>query len=370
MRTVVDTHLHLPDMFELHFLDQDGTVLDDADLAIGTAVEILGSKARRHDGDHADQGRGHLDRGASAPSRQILTVVRGYEKAHRLQRARRTSTFINMNDSDIAQQVAREAGLDDRRQSTHSSTTHTHIAQVAQTDWDFLVAAGPRDRLRDRRRRRASSSSARRPAQPAGGSAARWPARWRRSPARSAWAATLTFKQNLITFLPRISAANITPDVEVRVWDPKTARVAVGTADAKTGTATIDGEDPAQLANSFTDGLLPLAAVAARAAADPGPAEARLRLHAEQQGLRRRRPAAGRRARPPTAPPTRWPRASPTTSPARSPRPRATPTATRASRPARRSTIAGVPKQFAGKWTVTNARHVFDPAEGGYRTRF
>jgi hypothetical protein len=32
--------------------------------------------------------------------------------------------------------------------------------------------------------------------------------------------------------------------------------------------------------------------------------------------------------------------------------------------------IAGVPKAFAGKWTISNARHIFDESEGGYRTRF
>ncbi|HVK25802.1 MAG TPA: phage baseplate assembly protein V, partial [Actinokineospora sp.] len=33
-------------------------------------------------------------------------------------------------------------------------------------------------------------------------------------------------------------------------------------------------------------------------------------------------------------------------------------------------TVAGVPEAFAGKWVVTNARHIFDPLEGGYHTRF
>jgi hypothetical protein len=32
--------------------------------------------------------------------------------------------------------------------------------------------------------------------------------------------------------------------------------------------------------------------------------------------------------------------------------------------------VAGVPAEFAGTWTVTNARHVFDESEGGYHTRF
>ncbi len=45
VRVVVDTHLHLPDMFELTFLDEDGNVLDDAGIKIGTAVQV--SAARR-----------------------------------------------------------------------------------------------------------------------------------------------------------------------------------------------------------------------------------------------------------------------------------------------------------------------------------
>src|SRR5262249_18512384 len=32
--------------------------------------------------------------------------------------------------------------------------------------------------------------------------------------------------------------------------------------------------------------------------------------------------------------------------------------------------VAGVPAPFAGTWMVTNARHVFDMAHGGYLTRF
>src|SRR5206468_1749407 len=67
----------------------------------------------------------------------IYTIVRGYEKAHRLQRARRTRTFVEMTDADIARKVAKDAGL---KIGTIDSTsaTHKHISQVAQTDWEFL----------------------------------------------------------------------------------------------------------------------------------------------------------------------------------------------------------------------------------------
>src|SRR5439155_11972183 len=40
IRTVVDTHLHLPDMFELTFNDEEGTIANDAGLVIGQTVEI------------------------------------------------------------------------------------------------------------------------------------------------------------------------------------------------------------------------------------------------------------------------------------------------------------------------------------------
>ena len=41
VRTVVDTHLHLPDMFELTFFDDAGTVVSDAGLEIGTKINCV-----------------------------------------------------------------------------------------------------------------------------------------------------------------------------------------------------------------------------------------------------------------------------------------------------------------------------------------
>ena len=64
---------------------------------------------------------------------------------------------------------------------------------------------------------------------------------------------TLTFQQNLQSFRPRRSAANIPSEVEVRVYDYEKAEVVVGTAPLKTGTAKLDDDpDPQALAGSFT----------------------------------------------------------------------------------------------------------------------
>jgi hypothetical protein len=366
IRTVVDTHLHLPDMFELTFVDEEGSLASDAGLEIGTKIEIFAGKEA--DSDTTSLIKGEVTSiEAICQDALIFTVIRGYEKAHRLQRAKRTKTFVNMTDSDIASQVARNAGLDiGDVQST--SVTHDHIAQVAQTDWDFLsqrareigyetgVVAG------EFFFRPASGSSS-------GGLGGALGAVASAAASMLGMSSKLMFKDNLISFYPRISAANITPNVEVRVWDSKGARVVTSQADAASGTATIDDQVPKDLANSFTDGLIP--------------------------------PLPSLPALPPIP---GLPKIDFGTSPSNTAyvvvdRPLAFgPSADKAVEEAAKgladhisSTFAeaegdalgdpsiqagaqvdidGVPEQFIGKWTVTNARHVFDANEDGYHTRF
>lgn len=368
VRAVVDTHLHLPDMFELTFHDLEGTVVDDAGLKIGAVVEISAGPAESESTTSLIKGE-VTSIEAICQEGLIFSVVRGYERAHRLQRAKRTKTYLNMKDSEIAAQVAENAGLTTGT-IDETSVAHDHVAQVAQTDWDFLQqrareigyetgvvggefffrkASGRKDTGGGLGGAVAAVASAAASALGLGGG-------------------KLTFKDNLRTFLPRLSAANITPDVEVRVWDPKDARVAVAKVDAATGTASIKDQEPAKLAKSFTDefislpslpplpsipgmpsldlgqqasntaylvvdrplGVGPAADTAAEAAAK-GIADHIASTFAEAEGDAKGDPKiqAGAEVE-----------------------------------------IAGVPVQFCGKWFVTNARHVFDPHENGYHTRF
>jgi hypothetical protein len=363
VRAVVDTHLHLPDMFELTFIDESGTVTDDAGLSIGTAVEILAGDATSTSTTSLLKGEVTAIEAICAEA-VIHTVIRGYEKAHRLQRARRTRTFLNMKDSDIARQVANHAGLDVGTVD-ESSTTHTHLAQVAQTDWEFLVARAREIGFEtgvvggEFFFRKASG-------QPSGGGGL---LDTLASAVGIGAGPTLTFKDNLITFLPRISAANLTPDVEVRVWDAKSARVAVGSASASTGTATIDGEEPAQLANSFTDGLLPplphlpaLPPIPGLPRIDFGSSPSNTAYVVVDRPLATGSDAdsAAEEAAKGLADHIASTFAEAEGTAVGDPRIQA----------GVKVTVAAVPKQFAGSWTVTNAKHVFDPAENGYHTRF
>lgn len=368
IRAVVDTHLHLPDMFEIMFNDVSGTAVKDAGLKIGSVVEIAAGPAESKTTTSLIKGE-VTSIEAICQEGMIFSVVRGYEKAHRLQRAARTRTYLNMKDSEIAAQVADNAKLE-KGTIDETSVAHDHVAQVAQTDWDFLLqrareigyetgVVGGKFFFRKASGRKDTGGGLGAMAAGAVDAAASMV---------GLGSGKLTFKDNLRTFLPRLSAANITPDVEVRVWDPLDARVAVVKTDAATGTASLKDQDPAKLAKSFSDefvslpsmpsfpsipglpkldfglpssntahvvvdrplGVGPAADTAAEAAAK-GIADHMASTFAEAEGDAKGDPKiqAGAEVE-----------------------------------------IAGVPEPFCGKWFVTNARHVFDPNENGYHTRF
>jgi phage protein D len=227
-QVVVDSHRDLPDMFEITFRDRDADVAGLPALAIGTQV-IIGGHAP---GESAQQqliaGEVTSIEGVFADVNQ--TVVRGYTKDHRLQRARRTRTFLNMKDSDVARKIAGEAGL---VIGTIEPTriAHDHIGQVNQTDWDFLL----------------------------------WRARligfefgmsgdrffFRSAAGRGAAALPLAFPYNLRAFRPRVTAGNLAKQAEVRVWDGLNAKVVSARADTAAGAVELAGATAAKLAGAF-----------------------------------------------------------------------------------------------------------------------
>lgn len=62
--------------------------------------------------------------------------VRGYDSRHRLQRGRKTRTFLKMKDSDIVNKIVSEAGLN--VQTTDSQVVYDYLIQANQTDFDFI----------------------------------------------------------------------------------------------------------------------------------------------------------------------------------------------------------------------------------------
>jgi Bacteriophage probable baseplate hub protein len=69
-------------------------------------------------------------------ARPPILTVRGYDRRHRLMGKRKTRSFLNMKDSDIANQIAADWGL--RPDIEDTRVTLAYVLQHNQTDFEFL----------------------------------------------------------------------------------------------------------------------------------------------------------------------------------------------------------------------------------------
>ncbi len=131
----VDDSLTLPDMFAIHLQDMDLRWIDDDTFSIGRTVEIATGEG---------SSRVKILTGEITSIEPILTgstsaslILRGYDKSHRLNRSRKTATYLQMTDSDIAKKVAQNANLQSQVDSTRE--VHEYVIQDNKTDWEFLL---------------------------------------------------------------------------------------------------------------------------------------------------------------------------------------------------------------------------------------
>jgi phage protein D len=317
---VVDHHLHLPDMFEIRFLATDPKVLSSAGLEIGKPVKI-GVVAPGGQTESLISGEVTSLEAEYGPA-GAFAVARGYDPSHRLHGGRRTDTYKNVKDSDIASTIAQKAGLqvgtiDD------SGTLHDHVSQFNLSDWDFL---------KGRAREIGFELSVidgkftfRKPIDSSGGPAS--------GDYNSSNPLQLVFGQDLLEFRPRLSAAQQVKDVKARGWDPKQKQKVVGSASASTTSASLSAT-PSALAGKVGDPSYvvvdrPLFTQAQVDAAAKAGSEAIASTFAEADGVARGDPKL------------------------------------KAGTPVN---IAEVIQDFAGQYTLTSTRHVFD--HEGYRTHF
>jgi hypothetical protein len=235
-RVVVDTHAHLPDMFEITFLDEGGVLANNM-IDIGTSVKIWGGADDTGDAPALIEGEVTAIE-ADIHRNVTYTTIRGYEKAHRMQRVRRTYVYRNMKDSDIAQQMALKYGLlTAPPQIDSTSGVHDALAQFNQTDWEFLKC------------RAAENGYDFGVVQ--GSFVFRKPNTTSDTPMflglfpLPGGPPTLTAGDNLVHFRPRVTASGQVPKVMVRSWDPNQKDAIVGRADADTKQIDLDDIDGA-----------------------------------------------------------------------------------------------------------------------------
>ncbi|MFI8106603.1 VgrG-related protein [Streptomyces sp. NPDC086023] len=352
IRVVVDTHRHLPDMFEITFQDSTGLGLPAKDLTVGHQVEI------RSGADPLTAPpliRGEVT-SLEAVCEDMMTyiVVRGYDLSHVLQRARRTRTFVNTKDSDIVQRIAAEAKLEPG--TIHDTQyVHRHLAQIAQTDWDFLQARARANgfdvvvtgkKLHFRAPETATGTpGGKRPSALSGIKDAAASAA-----AGTTGPAVLTFRDNLISFQTRLSAPQTLPtQVEVRTWDEEKTDVVVATAAVRPVTPDPAAGGGALGALAGAGGLGGLAGSQDAHLLVDRPVGAGADIAVAAEAL-----AAGVAARVGAASAEAEGRAF----------------GDSAIQAGRVVQVDGVPQPFGGSWVVTNARHIFCEDEGGYYTEF
>jgi phage protein D len=220
---IVDQNLGLPDIFSMELeasdnFEQPTKWIDDPSLfAIGQTFEVQLGYSDDLDSLMIGEITG-LEPTFTIDHHPRLTV-RGHDRRHRLNRGRKTRTFVQQKDSDIAAQIASEAGL--TAQTTDTSVTHEYVLQANQTDMEFLQERGRRIQyeviVQD-------STLLFRPA----------------SNAESEFL-ILTMKDDLLEFYPRLSSMLLTSEVAVRGWDVRRKNVIVGQARQGDEVSTMGG---------------------------------------------------------------------------------------------------------------------------------
>jgi phage protein D len=231
LEAVVDQHTHLPHMFTLRLHDPDLELTNSGPFDLAKEVEI---SIIDPDGPTVQLIKGEITALEPEFQQGMVTalIVRGYDKSHRLFRETKSQAFLNIKDSDLASQIAGNAGLSTAISATN--TVYDHIYQDNQSDLAFLMQRA-----------------------------------WRigyecfvddgklyfRKPPTSGEKVTLVWGIDLASFYPVMTLAGQVDEVVVRGWDVDKQQAVVG--QAKQGALypkTGESKDGAKWAQTFGTG--------------------------------------------------------------------------------------------------------------------
>lgn len=225
----VETSQRLPDMFALRFRDPERIVLSKSSAKVGGKITIKVSTAAGSSPITLIEAEItalelEFDVGGT------FTLIRGYDAAHRLFRERRTVSYVQMTASDIATKVAKRAGLKvDRVDAT--ATVFPFVSQAGQSDWEILSQLA-RDTGSDLTVRNGAFSFS----NPANGPAG--------APT------VLKFGEELRRFRSVLTSAQQVKEVEVRGWNVTEKQAIVATAPAQTSSIEMSTK-PTDMAAAF-----------------------------------------------------------------------------------------------------------------------
>jgi uncharacterized protein len=158
-----------------------------------------------------------------------LFIVRGYDYLHRLTRGQRTRSFVQMKDSDIAAQLARENGL--QAEISDSEVILAYVMQQNQTDLAFLQERAARIGYEVAVRERSLLFR---------------PYRNAESPAKSLQLEGLRDLRFVVSALGPVE------QIEIRGWDPQNKQEIVAHADAGSLSSRMGGtQSGAEVGRAF-----------------------------------------------------------------------------------------------------------------------
>jgi phage protein D len=243
---IVDS-LTLPDMALVRLSDPKGDQVDNHPLQLGKDLEIKASAI----GERATTSIFKGQIAAVEPdftAKGCVISIRAYDKAHKLNRQRKTRTFQQMSASDMIRKIAGDSGLTPKVDST--SVVHEFFQQSNETDWDFAWRLAL---MHDYEVVVTDSTL-----------------NFRRANKGELGTVELTWQDNLISFRPRMSGVQQPRTVNIRAWDPKTKSAVTGTAASGT-TSSAAGVARSQVSSDLGGGTT---AIADRIAANTGEANA------------------------------------------------------------------------------------------------
>ena len=238
---LVEDNLHLPDMFYLAFLDPEHVVIEKARFAMAAEVTVWGRSEERPGGDPIFAGE------VTALERELdggrtRTVVRGFDRSHRLHRGRRTRAFKDVTVADVVKEVVQGAGLEVGEVDEPQGRPQEHVAQANLTDYELL--AGLAGEVGFVLSVDGGTVHFRAPTRSADGP--------REGDLGSRDPLQLVQGDNLLRFNATVTADSQVKEVSVRGWDVAAKRAIVGTAPAVSSAAEV-GVTPAGLAQAFGD---------------------------------------------------------------------------------------------------------------------
>ncbi len=206
MSVRVEHGLDLPSVCLLRIQDDELEIVDGGDFDIGKELKVEMGSGRKlktvFEGEVVGLELEPTLRGS------MVLVVKSFDKSHRLHRGRKTRSFVQVTDSDIARKIAQEVGLRPDVEST--SEVYDYVIQDNRTNYQFL---------RDRAERIGFSM---------------WVEKgklhFKKASAQEEQPITLEWGKELQKFHPVLSAGRQVNEVIVRGWDVKEKKAIIGRA--------------------------------------------------------------------------------------------------------------------------------------------